>query len=312
MNVENLQKPAVLIIVLSFFFSWAFGQSDSLKVVNAKWQTKKIARGVKLKQFWFDHSLFGASENINILEVTMNRRNKVDVEADPKILKTTSQFGADHDALAAINGTFFDMKNGGSEDYIRLDSRLLNETHLPKSNQRALHQKSAIVIIKGRLAIKQWDSTNTWEDNLTGDDIMVTGPLLLLNGQRNKLDSAAFNTARHPRSAVAIKGKKLLLITVDGRNERSAGMSLFELASFLRWIKADEGINLDGGGSTTLWVKGFADGGVINHPSDNKAMMKSAGYKQGTDLDNLAADDKKWDHGGQRPVANVILINKKK
>jgi hypothetical protein len=109
-----------------------------------------------------------------------------------------------------------------------------------------------------------------------------------------------------------LKGKKLYLITVDGRNDRAAGMNLFELASFLKWMNADVAINLDGGGSTTLWVQGFPYGGVINHPSDNKAMMKSAEYKPGTDLDNLAADDKKWDHSGERPVANVILVNKKK
>jgi exopolysaccharide biosynthesis protein len=141
---------------------------------------------------------------------------------------------------------------------------------------------------------------------------MVTGPLLLQHQKRSHLDSATFNTARHPRSVVAIKGRRLLLITVDGRNERAAGMSLFELADFLTWLGVDDGINLDGGGSTTLWVKGFPDGGVINHPSDNKAMMKSADFKPGTDLDNLSADEKKWDHGGERPVANVILINKKK
>jgi exopolysaccharide biosynthesis protein len=133
-----------------------------------------------------------------------------------------------------------------------------------------------------------------------------------MHHERSQLDSATFNTARHPRSAIALKGKKLYLITVDGRNDRAAGMSLFELASFLKWMNADDAINLDGGGSTTLWVQGFPDGGVINHPSDNKAMMKSAEYKPGTDLDNLAADDKKWDHAGERPVANVILVNKKK
>ncbi len=301
-----------LFIILAIVHSPVFAQLDSLTVVHTKWEGKKVARGIRLKHYWFNHSLFGSNQNINILQVKMNRKNKIDVEADPKILKPTSEFGIEHDAVAALNGTFFDMKNGGSEDYIRLDGKTLNETRLGKNNKRGLHQKSAIVVQNGRLLIKQWDGSEDWEAKLPGEDVMVTGPLLLLDHKRQALDSAAFNTARHPRTAVAIKGKKLLLITIDGRKEPAAGMSLFELASFLKWVGADDGINLDGGGSTTLWVQGVPDGCVINHPSDNKAMLKSPAYKPGTDLDNLAADDKKWDHGGERPVANVIVVNKKK
>jgi exopolysaccharide biosynthesis protein len=303
---------SLLVFALSFIQIHVFAQSDSLAVVQTKWETKKVARGIKLKHYWYNHSLFNANQNINILEIKMNRRNKIDVEAEPKTLKATSQFGTEHNALAALNGTFFDMKNGGSVDYIRLDGKPLNETHFPKNNKRALHQKSAIVIRDGKLTINEWNGAEDWEAKLPGEDIMVTGPLLLMHHERSQLDSATFNTARHPRSAIALKGKKLYLITVDGRNDRAAGMNLFELASFLKWMNADVAINLDGGGSTTLWVQGFPYGGVINHPSDNKAMMKSAEYKPGTDLDNLAADDKKWDHSGERPVANVILVNKKK
>ncbi len=301
-----------LLMILTIVQSPVFAQLDSLTVVNTNWEVKKVERGIRLKHYWFNQSLFGSNQNINILEVKMNRKNKIDVEADPKILKPTSEFGIEHDAVAALNGTFFDMKNGGSEDYIRLDGKTMNETRLGKNNKRGLHQKSAVVVQNGRLLIKQWDGSEDWEAKLPGEDVMITGPLLLSDHQRSALDSAAFNTARHPRSAVAIRGKKLLLITVDGRKERAAGMSLFELASFLKWVGADDGINLDGGGSTTLWVNGAPDGGIINHPSDNKAMMKSTAYKPGTDLDNLAVDDKNWDHGGERPVANVILVNKKK
>lgn len=301
-----------LLFILAIVHSSVFAQLDSLTVVNTPWEAKKVGRGIRLKHYWFNHSLFGSNQNINILEVKMNRKNKIDVEADPKILKLTSEFGIEHDAVAAVNGTFFDMKHGGSEDYIRLDGKTLNETRLGKNNKRGLHQKSAIVVQNGRLLIKQWDGSEDWEAKLVGEDVMVTGPLLLSDHQRNLLDTATFNTARHPRTAVAIKGKKVLLITIDGRNQRAAGMSLFELESFLKWVGATDGINLDGGGSTTLWVQGEPDGGVINHPSDNKAMMKSAAYKPGMDLDNLAANDKKWDHGGERPVANVILVNKKK
>jgi exopolysaccharide biosynthesis protein len=304
-------KIVLILLLVCFASQYSIAQTDSLAVVKAHWETKKIAKGIKLKQHWFDHSLFGSNENISILEIKMNRRNKLDVAAEPKTLKPASEFGNEEKAVAAINGTFFNMKNGGSEDYIRLDGQALNETHIGKNGKRSFHQRSAIVIDGPKVSIQAWDGSEDWESKLKGEDVMVTGPLLLDDEKRVPLDSITFNTARHPRTALAIKGNKVLLITVDGRNERSAGMSLYELASVLKWLKADDGINLDGGGSTTMWVNGQEDGGVVNHPSDNKKMMKSADYKPGMDLDNLAADTTRWDHGGERKVANVIVVRKR-
>jgi exopolysaccharide biosynthesis protein len=289
----------------------SYAQSDSLTIVTTKWETEKLAPGVVLKHYWFNHSLFSSNQNINILEVEMSRKNRIDVEADSSVLKPTSTFGKEHQALAAINGTFFDMKNGGSVDYVRLNGKVLNSTRLPKNNQRAAHQKAAIIVSKNKVRIVPWDGADNWENTLKGEDVMVTGPLLLEDHRRTNLDSANFNTARHPRTALALRGSKVLLISVDGRNEKAAGMSLFELSSFLKWIEAKDAINLDGGGSTTMWINGHPDGGIINHPSDNKKMEQSKAYKPGMDLDNLAADEKKWDHGGERKVANVLLVNEK-
>jgi exopolysaccharide biosynthesis protein len=97
---------------------------------------------------------------------------------------------------------------------------------------------------------------------------------------------------------VAIKGRKILLITVDGRDERAAGMNLHELAHFMKWIKADKAINLDGGGSTTLWIREGGVARVVNHPSGHV-----------TPDSRLQARDSRI--GSQRPVANAIVIKLK-
>jgi Phosphodiester glycosidase len=69
----------------------------------------------------------------------------------------------------------------------------------------------------------------------------------------------------HPRTAIAFDEKHIVLLAVDGRAPgHSKGMTLFELASFLHSIGATDALNLDGGGSTTLWVRG----NTINRPSD--------------------------------------------
>src|SRR5690606_12076210 len=62
---------------------------------------------------------------------------------------------------------------------------------------------------------------------------------------------------RHPRTAVALtKHGRLLLITVDGRNPIAKGMSAKELTAFLvRYFNPKAAMNIDGGGSTMMWVK---------------------------------------------------------
>lgn len=77
---------------------------------------------------------------------------------------------------------------------------------------------------------------------------------------------AEFATTRHPRTAVGIgrNGTLVLLVTVDGRQGGSVGMSLQELAKLMISLGAVDALNLDGGGSTTAVVGGR----VVNSPSD--------------------------------------------
>lgn len=82
----------------------------------------------------------------------------------------------------------------------------------------------------------------------------------------------SFVEARHPRTAVAkLKDGKFLMITVDGRQPGvSVGMNLHELAEYLLSLGATDAMNLDGGGSTTM----FLDGKVVNTPSDREGERK--------------------------------------
>jgi hypothetical protein len=70
---------------------------------------------------------------------------------------------------------------------------------------------------------------------------------------------------RHPRTAVCFNEDALHFVVVDGRRPRwSIGMTMAEMAAFCgENLGATWGINLDGGGSSTMWVGGE----VINQPS---------------------------------------------
>lgn len=96
--------------------------------------------------------------------------------------------------------------------------------------------------------------------------IISGGPYLVRNGEvyidmtAQKLGSIG---GRNPRTAIGYtKDNDLILITADGREGSSIGLTLTELANLLKGLGCVNAINLDGGGSTVMYVKGQ----IVNRP----------------------------------------------
>ena len=237
--MKHLEDRPILRVIFFFFtvliLNAGYAQSDSATVVNAKWQIIKVAPGIILEHCSFDSSLFHSNQNISILKVKLNRKNRADIGFDPHLLKPTHEYAVEKKAVAAINGTFFNMKNGGSEDYIRSDGKTINETHLRPNGKRAFHQEAAIVINPKNVKIVRWDSTANWEEHLKGEDVMVAGPLLIYNGKMMSWANKKGFFARNPRSVLGLHKNWLYLVGVDGRNNKAAGMSIDELTLIMFW-----------------------------------------------------------------------------
>lgn len=93
-------------------------------------------------------------------------------------------------------------------------------------------------------------------------------PRLLKSGQISfpSANRDDFTQGRHPRTMVGITpAGETLLVTVDGRQSGSAGLSLLEASALMAGLGATDAVNLDGGGSTTFVTSG---GTVRNQPSD--------------------------------------------
>lgn len=97
-------------------------------------------------------------------------------------------------------------------------------------------------------------------------DSLGGNPDLLSNGAITpSVDGTGAFFSRNPRTAVAAGPGKVHLVVVDGRQPGySVGMTLRELARFLRTLGATDALNLDGGGSSTMVI----NGAVTNRPSD--------------------------------------------
>ena len=90
---------------------------------------------------------------------------------------------------------------------------------------------------------------------------------LLVNGEDASTGSTSTHVLnRHPRTFVGIDQDttKAYFVTVDGRQQSSVGINYREMATFLKALGAWNAVNLDGGGSTTMVVRGE----VTNSPSD--------------------------------------------
>jgi exopolysaccharide biosynthesis protein len=101
---------------------------------------------------------------------------------------------------------------------------------------------------------------------------IVGGAGLLIRDGRDVEDwsveqfNRGFAENRHPRTMIGLRSDgSIWLVAVDGRQPQlSGGMTLEELRSFARRLELTDALNLDGGGSTTMWVQGA----VVNSPSD--------------------------------------------
>lgn len=102
------------------------------------------------------------------------------------------------------------------------------------------------------------------------DDHKQPGTLLAEAGRNTGATARVAPNIRHPRTAAGVSadGRTLILLAVDGRQPaHSVGVTLPELADLMIELGATAAVNLDGGGSTSFYLR-RADGSVVtNQPS---------------------------------------------
>lgn len=105
--------------------------------------------------------------------------------------------------------------------------------------------------------IPNWNNVN---HIISGGPYLVKDSRVFVDVEEQKLGAIG---GRNPRTAVGYTADNhLIIVTVDGREKSSVGMTLTELANFMKSIGCYNAMNLDGGGSTVLYVNGK----VVNHP----------------------------------------------
>lgn len=255
-------------------------KTDSEKIKTARWDTKKVSGAVTWKYHHFE-DLYKSKQSITVFEIDLNHPLlKIDIPYVNSGFLKTSEGAASVRAVAAINGGYFDTQTGGSTVFFRKDGETITTT---RAGFTAYREDAGLAIdASGNVSIVK-KPQGGWAAS-GASTLLVSGPLLMLEGKTVDQADKPFNMNRHPRTAVGInKDNKLIAVVVDGRNAQAQGMTTVELAGLMKDLGCIGAMNFDGGGSSTAWVR---NRGVVNYPSDNS----------------------KFDHEGERGVATVIAF----
>ncbi|OKL40024.1 phosphodiester glycosidase family protein [Pontibacter flavimaris] len=254
------------------------------QLTSADWETKKVSESIVWKYKHFKE-LFSSNQSITILDIDLNDAG-LEVEV-PHVLSgfiKTSEAAASVGATVAINGSFFDTSKGGSTVFFKKDGEIINTT---RSGFTPYRENAGFAIgTDGSISVVKKPAAG-WSSLTEAHTLLASGPLLVLDDKTVKQEQQVFNTNRHPRTAVGITADNhLIAVVVDGRFTEAHGMTTEELATVMHALGCVEAMNLDGGGSSTAWIR---NRGVVNYPCDNK----------------------KFDHGGERGVATAIAFVQK-
>lgn len=293
-----MKKHIETLIVLLILSVYTYGQNAKLN-----WTVTPVKDGV----YWYKYNGIVESQKahqiINALIIDLNKEYDVAiVNVNPN--DSLSSIANKNNAILGINGAY-----ESNASFVKFNDSIHSSVTIPSGHLRYWKHEGAFFTDSRTNNYLISFGTNDSYRKSGFPNILSGAPMLIDNYKpvgvnfigdvKNlQLESLEYEDyrrhqgVRHPRTCVALTDDdKLILMTVDGRRANiSEGMSAKELTEVLRDnFNPKSALNIDGGGSTTMWIKGEPFNGVVNYPTDNK----------------------KYDHFGQRKVRSFILIKEK-
>jgi len=176
------------------------------------------------------------------------------------ITQTTSEMAEANDAIFAINGDYYGFRDTG---LVIRNGQLYRDVF-----NNNTYDQSLTIDRNGNFAVVD-------DSQISGTDLIDAGilqsfsfgPVLVENGQIISYDDTQLASKTNPRTAIGqISALHYIFIVVDGRSATSKGMTLTQLAQEFFDRGATIAYNLDGGGSSAIWL----NGNLINNPTDGK------------------------------------------
>lgn len=276
------------------------------------WKKEILQDGLVYYSYVGYYEPFRSKQRVDVLLVNLDKNTLVfddNRPSDSLSSKVTHYPGA----LAAINGTYYEFVKTNEGDtlyssFFKRDGTIHTSVTIPENDRLFWKHEGAFYYDK---QLNEWGivyGDKDYYDQMPYANALSGSPMLIddyklvgksfVKPRTVPLDSLDYEDKdrhqgiRHPRTALALTDENyLLMITVDGRREQTAGMTAKELTSFINYyFQPRYALNIDGGGSTTMWIKDSkSPNGVVNYPTDNKT----------------------FDHFGQRMIRNALIVIEK-
>ena len=264
--------------------------SDDLRVLKSvDWGWKPV-NNTKVEAGHASVKVFDSVQDISLIRFPMALQSVSVVESQGPSAAITSEIGTASKALAAINGSYFNTRTLYPVTFVKDEGKVVwavTNDDVDRSNGmfRIKDKKGRKVDVVSVDSLGAGAAAKGWREAI------VSGPVLWEEGVRvcypdnGSHAYRSFYAKRHPRTLMGYTADGwIYFLVVDGRFPgRGEGMSIDELEVLCESLGLYEALNLDGGGSSTLWTR---DEGVVNHPYDNL----------------------QFDHAGERVVPNVLIV----
>ena len=179
------------------------------------------------------------------------------------ITDETSDIAAEHNAILAVNGDYYGARNAG---YVIRNGIVYRDEP----------SDAELLCIYADGSMKIADQSSVTAEELVQQGVWQAfsfGPALVTDAQISVTESEETGKAMasNPRTAIGIiDDLHYVFVVSDGRTDESAGLSLYELADFMKELGVKTAYNLDGGGSSAMVFQGK----VINNPTTTGNSIK--------------------------------------
>ena len=292
-----MKKSLLLIVALSLLLSAAGQNRDSITLVTAPRHELKLPKGAKGYTI-VRTNILDSKQTISVIRYSPRRFRTMVVQPEMNTRLSVTAKGAEADF--GVNAGYWDVRIDKPSTFLKLDGKQIAVT----ADYEKERVDGLVCVGRRKVILDYCKAGEEAEYAAKYKNILASGPVLIDEGKcvdhdaytRGMADNAGGKpvgayytyTQRHPRTAIGTdKRGNIYLIVVDGRSVGNAeGVTITELTKICAWLGLCDAINLDGGGSSSMWT---AEQGTVSYPCRNK----------------------KFDHAGERKVSSCVVVKRK-
>lgn len=179
------------------------------------------------------------------------------------VTATTSSTAQANNAVLAVNGDYYGVQESG---YV-IRNGVVYRGSAKGADVLCVYANGTMEIVSdGDFTADELVSKGVWQAFTFGPSLVENSSVTV--GVNDEVGKAM---ASNPRTAIGmIDTNHFVFVVSDGRTSDSSGLSLYELAQFMKGLGVKTAYNLDGGGSSTMYF----NGNVINNPTSGRSIKE--------------------------------------